>query len=219
MLEQYSRCRCCGAEYQYSLFGGVYYGTSAHYGLCPECSKKVDDTLKSIPKRYESIKTEIYTLPDGFKERVQELHDNPPKKPQLPWDLDSNNFRDFSVVTLDNGYEFSCSVVYRGCKYSIESRSEDNIFADDTKVYAFLEYDLLEKKTTGKPWLEKGDEEGNYVKHAICNWGSLNLGIHDDVKLGPWVPLSTPYNTLLVDPGIGIKSSGPPNPSSPTSDP
>ena len=211
MLEQCARCQCCGAEYQYSLFGGVYHGTSAHYGLCPECSKKVDDTLKSIPKRYESVKTEIYTLPDGFKEKVQELHDDPPKKPQLPWDLESN-FREFSVVTLDDGYEFSCSVVYRGCKYSIESRSEDNIFADDTKVYAFLEYDLLEKKTTGKPWLEKEDEEGNYIKHAICNWGRLNYDA--DAKLWPWVPLSTPYNTLSVDP-----LSGPPDPSSPTSDP
>ena len=217
MLEQRARCQCCGAEHQYSLFGGVYYGTSAHYGLCPECSKKVDDTLKSIPKRYESIKTEIYTLPDGFKEKVQELHDNPPKKPQSPWDLDSNNFRDFSVVTLDNGYEFSCSVVYRGCKYSIESRSEDNIFADDTKVYAFLEYDLLEKKTTGKPWLEKGDEEGNYVKHVVCNWVDNFRSISEEEAktlaanfsaisspFGPWVP--------------SLKSNWP-NPSSPTSDP
>lgn len=194
-----ARCRQCGAEYQYSAFGGIYYGVAAHYGFCHECARKVEDTLAGIPKRYESVKSEIYHLPEGFREKVQELHDNPPKKSESPWE--TGDFRSFSVVTLPDGYTFSCSVVYQGCRYIVESKSEDNIFDEDTKVYAILEYDLIEKKTTGKPWLEKEDSEGDYIKHTVCTWADNFRSISEEEAktlaanfsavsspFGPWVP-------------------------------
>lgn len=209
-----ARCRQCGAEYTYSVFGGVYYGLGAHYGLCPECTKKVENALKDIPKRYESVKTEIYNLPKGFKERVQELHDNPPENLDFPWEVSPGTL---SVVTLPEGYTFSCSVVYQGCKYIVESKSEDNIFDDDTKVYVVLEYDLIEGKPTGKPWLNKEDGEGCYVKHSVCTWASSFISrINEET-------IKTLENCFLSHPLS--KSSWPPtipwssDPDKPTSDP
>ena len=202
-----ARCRRCGAEYSYSLFGGVYYGMNAHYGFCPECSSVVEEAINKIPVRYESKKVEIFNWPDGFKERVQELHDNPPKKPKSPWE--TGDFRAFSVVTLPGGYEFSCSVVYQGCRYTVESKSEDDIFGEGTKVFAHLEYDKIDEKVTGKPWIEKDDEEGDYIRHTICNWVDNFATVSEDTakvfnatlrsfssSFGPWIP-----NVQSTDPG------------------
>ena len=210
-----ARCRQCGAEYRVSVFEGFYFG-SANYGLCPECSEKVAEVLRSIPKRYESRKTEITDLPEGFKEKVQELHDSPPKNTDSLWPtrFHDGDLRTFSVVTLPDGYTFSCSVVYQGCRYVIESRSEDNIFGEGTRVYAILEYDLIEKRTTGKPWLEKEDTEGDYFKHAVCRWS--NTVSHETAG----APGSSPKSfTSPLGQWTPSVVSWTPDPGKPTSDP
>ena len=62
-------------------------------------------------------------------------------------------------------------------------------------------YDLIEKKTTGKPWLEKEDSEGDYIKHTVCTWADNFRSISEEEaktlaanfsaissSVGPWVP-------------------------------
>lgn len=210
-----ARCRQCGVEYHVSAFEGFYFG-GANYGLCPECSEKVSEVLRSIPRRYESIKTEIHNLPEGFKERVQELHDSPSKNTDSLWltQLPGGDFRTFSVVTLPDGYTFSCSVVYRGCRYVIESKSEDNIFGEGTKVYAILEYDLIEERTTGKPWLEKEDTEGDYFKHAVCSWSNTISSETAETLGNCFKSFTSPLGQWT--PSVMSRT---PNPGKPTSDP
>lgn len=138
------RCKHCQKEYVYCTYGnGPEYGTEDGCSMdyCPECQKAIDEALRKIPIKFEG--------------RFQPINE------PLLFPLFSkirNDVVGVYKIYYCGKYDNCDTYTHNGLKFNVEYN--DNT-PNDRHISVEMEYDLIEKKFTGKPW--KGESKDSYI--------------------------------------------------------
>jgi len=163
------RCRHCNKEYTYCTYGnGPEYGTeegcSREY--CAECQKAIDKALEPIKKKFEPRLKEIND-PELLEKLnlLKELHP------------DDNGGLGICIYEPENSdYDIIETYYYSGRKYKVKYYDGHE---GDKHLFAYAEYDLINKCFTDKLWRYKETDsyrrERNFCKDMADSFRMLSL--------------------------------------------
>lgn len=142
-----TRCKHCGTVYTYCTYGNDDGCTDEYCGICATAIK---NALKNIPRRYERAKQMIED--EAKLKEINKIFD------QEKEDFYNSKSTRMVKVIPDWGYEtvencFIDKVEYYRC-------TDKNGKID---IYAFMEYDIIDKKFTGREYFENNNPRKQYV--------------------------------------------------------
>ena len=145
MRHIYRRCKNCNKEYVYCTYGnGPDWGTEKYCSMdyCGECQKAIDDALSKIPERY-SYKMELISKEDfDYINKTIDTQYQEYKK-----QISNNVFGCFRVSSIVMGDEY---VDIEGCYINHIYYTRGTKENGDIEIKQSMEYDLINKKLTGK---------------------------------------------------------------------
>lgn len=182
----YRRCKHCNKEYVYCTYGnGPDWGTEKYCSMdyCGECQKAINNALSKITKRYtykmELISKEDFdyvnkTIDTQYQEYKKEI---------------SNNvlgvFRGTSII-IENDYD-TIEGCYINHIYYIRGTKENG----DIEIKQSMEYDLIDKKLTGKKY--------RFYDKPCIQYKPLTQLKFPSVELIKTNPLDPPTGKLFFD--------------------
>ena len=204
------RCKHCGKEYSYQASGEGCNNKLNNEEYCPECMKAILNALEKIPVRFEHRWHECERPDDKIIERLKELKKEDDEKiakeneefrqEQLnnPHSLFNHNFDGLDEpLTLPRFQKFeyfpddiktAAEFCYDWVRYSVSSPTDD-LFDENARWMKVEEYDLVDKKFTGRRWYDKTRE--SYEPITVRHWMKIKP---EDVEVRP---LSPPCGNLL----------------------
>lgn len=149
------RCKHCHKEYTYCTYGnGPEYGTEEGCSMeyCAECQKAIDNALGKIPVKFEGKFQPIdepllFPLFDKIREDIKKKQED-----------DYFNLGGLTKIYCCGDYDNCDTYTHNGLKFNVEYNDDA---PNDRHVSVEMEYDLTEKKFTGKPW--KTDAKDSYI--------------------------------------------------------
>lgn len=143
----YRRCKNCNKEYVYCTYGnGPDWGTEKYCSMdyCGECQKAIDDALSKIPERY-SYKMELIPKEDyDYINKTIDIQYQEYKK-----EISNNLLGGFGITGIAMGDEY---VDIEGCYINHIYYTRGTKENGDIEIKQSMEYDLIEKKLTGKKY-------------------------------------------------------------------
>lgn len=179
------RCKHCQKEYTYCTYGnGPEYGTEEGCSMdyCAECQKAIDDALGKIPLKFchEFVPINEPLLLPVF----QEIKNNYAKHPSgLCWPM-------FTRMYCCGNYDNIDEYIHNGILYRVEW---DDDKPEELHVSVDMEYDIENKRLTGKPWIT---EEKDRYSHGRNSGKALERTFKEIEKVKP-VPMSEPMGNLF----------------------
>ena len=149
------RCKHCHKEYTYCTYGnGPEYRTEEGCSMdyCAECQKAIDGALGKIPVRFEG------RLQSINEPRLLPLLDSIREKVEGKLEEGYFNFGKLTKMYCCGNYDNYDTYTHNGLKFEVAYNDDT---PNDKHISVEMEYDLTEKKFTGKPW--KGDYEDSYI--------------------------------------------------------
>lgn len=181
------RCKHCQKEYTYCTYGnGPEYGTDEGCSMeyCAECQKAIDKALGEIPVKFKRVfqEIEVPTLLDALK-NVKIKYEEEREKSLL------GGFPQIVPCTYGK-YDNVEKYVHNGKTFKVEWNDET---PDEKHVSIEVEYDILKKKSTGRPW--KTNKKDSYLYYHTMNkrWEELGKSI---AEIDP-MPLTEPCGQLF----------------------
>ena len=147
MQHIYRRCKNCNKEYLYCTYGnGPDWGTEKYCSMdyCGECQKAIDDALSKIPERY-SYKMEL--TPKEDYDYINKTIDT--QYLEYKKEITNNVLGVFGVTSIVMGDEY---VDIEGCYINHIYYTRGTKENGDIEIKQSMEYDLIEKKLTGKKY-------------------------------------------------------------------
>ena len=143
----YRRCKNCNKEYVYCTYGnGPDWGTEKYCSMdyCGECQKAIDDALSKIPERY-SYKMEL--IPKEDYDYISKTIDT--QYQEYKKEISNNLLGGFGITSITMGDEY---VDIEGCYINHIYYTRGTKENGDVEIKQSMEYDLIEKKLTGKKY-------------------------------------------------------------------
>ena len=186
MQHIYRRCKNCKKEYLYCTYGnGPDWGTEKYCSMdyCGECQKAIDDALSKIPERY-SYKMELTPKEDyDYINKSIDFQYQEYKKEK------SNNLLGvFGVTSIAMGDEY---VDIEGCYINHIYYTRGTKENGDIEIKQSMEYDLIDKKLTGKKY--------RFYDMPCMQYKPLSILKFPTVELVKVKPLDPPTGKLLFD--------------------
>lgn len=189
------RCKHCHTEYHYNTYG--YGNDGCTMELCPECAKAVDKALSKISVKFEDRPYDIdepmlFPLFEQIKSKIEEKRNNGDSP--FPVCVCLN---DFPLGNYDEGEVY----VHNHKKYLVRWY-DDN--PDKKYVSIMMEYDIKNKKFTGKIWKYDGGDtyhsQRNYLKHMTTRLYELSQTPPQEMAQpkGDLFFMDVPYNWDVV---------------------
>lgn len=198
------RCKHCGKEYSYQASGEGCHSKLNNEDYCPECMKAILDALDKIPVRFEHRWHKCDRPDDKIIERLKELKKEDDEKiakaneefrqEQLknPYSLFNQNFAGLDEpLTLPRFQKFeyfpddiktAAEFCYDWVRYSVSSPTDD-LFDENARWMKVEEYDLVDKKFTGRRWHDKTRE--TYEPITVGHYKKIKP---EDIKVQPLPP-------------------------------
>lgn len=134
------RCKHCQKEYTYCTYGnGPQYGTeegcSKEY--CAECQKAIDEALDKIPLKFKPIEEEIKD--DDLLQELLAIKEKPK----------ANAFPSMAKFVASMDFDFIDRYTHNGRIYTVKYNESS---PKDIHLFVKKEFDILNKKATGKYW-------------------------------------------------------------------
>ena len=143
----YRRCKNCNKEYLYCTYGnGPDWGTEKYCSMdyCGECQKAIDDALSKIPERY-SYKMEL--IPKEDYDYINKTIDT--QYQEYKKEISNNLLGGFGITSITMGDEY---VDIEGCYINHIYYTRGTKENGDVEIKQSMEYDLIDKKLTGKKY-------------------------------------------------------------------
>lgn len=179
------RCKHCKKEYTYCTYGnGPQYGTeegcSKEY--CSECQKAIDEALDKIPLKFKPIEEEIKD--DNLLQELLAIKENPK----------TNAFPSMTKLVMSMDFDFIDRYTHNGRIYIVKY---DESSPKDRHLFVKKEFDILNKKATGKYWKAETYED-TYQHGTSCKSTFQKLR---DIPIRPLSPPSGEifYRTFSPD--------------------
>ena len=147
MQHIYRRCKNCNKEYVYCTYGnGPDWGTEKYCSMdyCGECQKAIDDALSKIPERY-SYKMEL--IPKEDYDYISKTIDT--QYQEYKKEISNNLLGGFGITSITMGDEY---VDIEGCYINHIYYTRGTKENGDVEIKQSMEYDLIDKKLTGKKY-------------------------------------------------------------------
>lgn len=147
MQHIYRRCKNCNKEYLYCTYGnGPDWGTEKYCSMdyCGECQKAIDDALSKIPERY-SYKMEL--IPKEDYDYINKTIDT--QYQEYKKEISNNLLGGFGITSITMGDEY---VDIEGCYINHIYYTRGTKENGDVEIKQSMEYDLIDKKLTGKKY-------------------------------------------------------------------
>ena len=183
MQHIYRRCKHCNKEYVYCTYGnGPDWGTEKHCSMdyCGECQKAINDALSNIPERY-SYKMEI--IPKEDFDYINKTIDTQ----YLEYKKEtSGNVFGLTQIVIENEYD-----AVEGCYIDYIYYTRGTKENGDIEIKQSMEYDLIDKKLTGKKY--------RFYDMPCMRYKPLSIFKLPTVDLLKVKPLEPPTGKLLFD--------------------
>lgn len=183
MQHIYRRCKNCNKEYVYCTYGnGPDWGTEKHCSMdyCGECQKAIDDALSKIPERY-SYKMEL--IPKEDYDYINKTIDTQ----YLEYKKEtSGNVFGLTQIVIENEYD-----TVEGCYINHIYYTRGTKENGDIEIKQSMEYDLIDKKLTGKRYC--------FYDMPCMQYKPLSIMKFPTVELLQVKPLDPPTGKLLFD--------------------
>ena len=186
MQHIYRRCKNCNKEYLYCTYGnGPDWGTEKYCSMdyCGECQKAIDDALSKIPERY-SYKMEL--TPKEDYDYINKTIDT--QYLEYKKEITNNVLGVFGVTSIVMGDEY---VDIEGCYINHIYYTRGTKENGDIEIKQSMEYDLIEKKLTGKKY--------RFYDMPCMKYKPLTQLKFPSVELLETKPLDPPTGKLLFD--------------------
>ena len=149
------RCKHCQKEYTYCTYGnGPQYGTeegcSKEY--CAECQKAIDEALGKIPLKFKPIEEEIKD--DNLLQELLAIKEKPK----------ANAFPSMTKLAMSMDFDFIDRYTHDGKIYIVKYNESS---PKDIHLFVEKEFDILNKKATGKYWRAETHED-TYQHGTSC---------------------------------------------------
>lgn len=182
----YRRCKNCNKEYVYCTYGnGPDWGTEKYCSMdyCGECQKAINDALSKIPKRY-SYKMEL--TPKEDYDYISKTIDT--QYQEYKKEITNNVLGVFGVTSIAMGDEY---VDIEGCYINHIYYTRGTKENGDIEIKQSMEYDLINKKLTGKKY--------RFYDMPCMRYKPLSIFKFPTVELVKVKPLDPPTGKLLFD--------------------
>ena len=182
----YRRCKNCNKEYVYCTYGnGPDWGTEKYCSMdyCGECQKAIDDALSKIPERY-SYKMEL--IPKEDYDYINKTIDT--QYQEYKKELSNNLLGGFGITSITMGDEY---VDIEGCYINHIYYTRGTKENGDVEIKQSMEYDLIDKKLTGKKY--------RFYDMPCMRYKPLSILKFPTVELVKVKPLDPPTGKLLFD--------------------
>ena len=182
----YRRCKNCNKEYVYCTYGnGPDWGTEKYCSMdyCGECQKAIDDALSKIPERY-SYKMEL--IPKEDYDYISKTIDT--QYQEYKKEISNNLLGGFGVTSITMGDEY---VDIEGCYINHIYYTRGTKENGDVEIKQSMEYDLIDKKLTGKKY--------RFYDMPCMRYKPLSILKFPTVELLKVKPLDPPTGKLLFD--------------------
>lgn len=183
MQHIYRRCKQCNKEYVYCTYGnGPDWGTEKYCSMdyCGECQKAIDDALSKIPERY-SYKMELIPKEDyDYINKTIDVQYQEYKK-----EISSKVFELYQIY-MENEYDF-----VEGCYFDYIYYTRGIKKNGDIEIKQSMEYDLINKKLTGKKYRFYDMPCNQYKPLTLMKFPTA-----ENIKVEPLEP---PTGKLLFD--------------------
>lgn len=177
------RCKHCNKEYTYCTYGnGPDWGTEKHCSMdyCGECQKAINDALSKIPVRY-SYKMELISKEEfDYVNKIIDTQYQEYKKET------SGNVFGLTQSVIENEY-VDIDGCYFGHIYYTRGTKENG----DIEIKQSMEYDLIDKKLTGKRYRFYDKPCNQYKPLTLLKFPSVEL-----IKVKP---LDPPTGKIFFD--------------------
>lgn len=185
------RCKHCQREYTFCTYGnGPEYGTEEGCSMeyCAECQKAIDKAFGVIPIKFKPERKEIkepLLLELFSKIREEEKKKKAEKEKDLSFPLVVCSCSD------PDNYDNIETFVHNHKKYQVKWNDKT---PDDKHLFVFIEYDILNKKYTDRPW--RYDEINSYSFHRNA-MKMMTESLAMSSESVPVRPLGRPTGTLF----------------------
>ena len=182
----YRRCKNCNKEYLYCTYGnGPDWGTEKYCSMdyCGECQKAIDDALSKIPERY-SYKMEL--IPKEDYDYINKTIDT--QYQEYKKEISNNLLGGFGITSITMGDEY---VDIEGCYINHIYYTRGTKENGDVEIKQSMEYDLIDKKLTGKKY--------RFYDMPCMRYKPLSILKFPTVELLKVKPLDPPTGKLLFD--------------------
>ena len=183
------RCKHCGKEYSYQASGEGCNNKLNNEDYCPECMKAILDALEKIPVRFEHRWKKIERPSEEIVNRFKKLKKEKDEAYKKTESSGGFSFCPQKVQFFDDNIVSAAEFCDEWNRYSVESPSED-LFDENAIWHKVEEYDLIDKKFTGRRWCDKARE--TYDPITVRHWIKS-----DDVEVRPLSPICG--NLLFMD--------------------
>ena len=186
MQHIYRRCKNCNKEYLYCTYGnGPDWGTEKYCSMdyCGECQKAIDDALSNIPEKY-SYKMEL--TPKEDYDYINKTIDT--QYLEYKKEITNNVLGVFGVTCIVMGDEY---VDIEGCYINHIYYTRGTKENGDVEIKQSMEYDLIDKKLTGKKY--------RFYDKPCMQYKPLTQLKFPSVELLETKPLEPPTGKLLFD--------------------
>ena len=186
MQHIYRRCKNCNKEYLYCTYGnGPDWGTEKYCSMdyCGECQKAIYDALSTIPERY-SYKMEL--IPKEDYDYINKTIDT--QYQEYKKEKSNNLLGVFGVTSIAMGDEY---VDIEGCYINHIYYTRGTKENGDIEIKQSMEYDLIDKKLTGKKY--------RFYDMPCMQYKPLSILKFPTVELRQVKPLDPPTGKLLFD--------------------
>lgn len=170
------RCEHCGTSYTYCTYGNDDGCTEQYCGVCATTIRKA---LREIPQKYTGAKqkiedeskiNEIVKIFDKEKERFEDSKSIKMSKVIPDWDYEK-----VECCYIDKTEYYRCT------------DKDGNV-----DIYALMEYDIIDKKFTGKKYFVNNNPYRQYLPMAQMKFNTFNKA----VKVAP---MDKPTGKLFFD--------------------
>ena len=168
-----SRCEHCGKEYFYQASGDGCFDSLNDRHYCPECKQAIIDALSKIPVQFKPKLNECERPSDDII-NIMRSHVEKEKK----YDEDYKQQYGFicprlrKVKYFDDWVKSAAEFIDKEILYQVESPSDD-LFDENAKWFRREEYDIINKKFTGKIWLSD-KEHYNYAQLNVLHFKKID---------------------------------------------
>lgn len=183
MQHIYRRCKHCNKEYLYCTYGnGADWGTEEYCSMdyCGQCQKAINDALSKIPEKY-SYKMEL--IPKEDFDYISKTIDT--QYLEYKKEISGNVFG-LTQIVIENEYD-----AVEGCYINHIYYTRGFKKGGEIEIKQSMEYDLIDKKLTGKKYCFHDMPCNQYKPLSI-----MKLPTAEVIKV---IPLEPPTGMLLSD--------------------
>ena len=183
MQHIYRRCKHCNKEYLYCTYGnGPDWGTEKYCSMdyCGECQKAINDALSKIPEKY-SYKMEL--IPKEDFDYINKTIDTQ----YLEYKKEtSGNVFGLAQIVIENEYD-----AVEGCYIDYIYYTRGTKENGDIEIKQSMEYDLIDKKLTGKKY--------RFYDMPCMRYKPLSIMKSPSVELTKTKPMEPPTGKIFFD--------------------